>query len=114
MPILSTVTKDIPINKIYISNELLHRNDLNHKKLQTKLVNTKETINKKISNLSNVQSLKNITNYKTLFVVQDNENLSNQRKKLNTDFKKIIKPSKEEISNHKEYLKQSLKKNFYN
>ena len=89
-PILSTVTQDIPVNKIYISNELLLGNDLNHKKLQTKLVNTKETINKKISNLSNVQSLKNITNYKTLFVVQDNENLSNQRKKLSTDFKKII------------------------
>ncbi len=89
-PILSTVTQDIPVNKIYISNELLLGNDLNHKKLQTKLVNTKETISKKISNLSNVQSLKNITNYKTLFVVQDNENLSNQRKKLSTDFKKII------------------------
>ena len=29
-------------------------------------------------------------------------------------FKKIVKPSKEEISNHKEYLKQSLKKNFFN
>ena len=96
-PILSTVTKDIPINKIYISNELLLGNDLNHKKLQTKLVNTKETINKKISNLSNVQSLKNITNYKTLFVVQDNENLSNQRKKLSTDFKKIIAAYKPEI-----------------
>ena len=72
-------------------------NDLNHKKLQTKLVNTKETINKKISNLSNVQSLKNITNYKTLFVVQDNENLSNQRKKLSIDFKKIIAAYKPEI-----------------
>ncbi len=29
-------------------------------------------------------------------------------------FKKIIKPSKEEILNHKEYLKQRLKKNFFN
>ena len=29
-------------------------------------------------------------------------------------FKKIIKPSKEEILNHKEYLKQNLKKNFFN
>ena len=96
-PILSTVTQDISINKIYISNELLLGNDLNHKKLQTKLVNTKETINKKISNLSNVQSLKNITNYKTLFVVQDNENLSNQRKKLSTDFKKIIAAYNPEI-----------------
>ena len=96
-PILSTVTEDIPINKINISNELLVGNDLNHKKLQTKLVNTKETINKKISNLSNVQSLKNITNYKTLFVVQDNENLSNQRKKLSTDFKKIIAAYNPEI-----------------
>ena len=28
-------------------------------------------------------------------------------------FKKIIKPSKEEILNHKEYLRQSLKKNFF-
>ena len=28
-------------------------------------------------------------------------------------FKKIIKPSKEEILNHKEYLKKSLKKNFF-
>ena len=96
-PILSTVTQDISINKIYISNELFLGNDLNHKKLQTKLVNTKETINKKISNLSNVQSLKNITNYKTLFVVQDNENLSNQRKKLSTDFKKIIAAYNPEI-----------------
>ncbi len=96
-PILSTVTQDIPVNKIYISNELLLGNDLNHKKLQTKLVNTKETRNKKISNLSNVQSLKNITNYKTLFVVQDSENLSNQRKKLSTDFKKIIAAYKPEI-----------------
>ena len=97
LPILSTVTQDISINKIYISNELFLGNDLNHKKLQTKLVNTKETINKKISKLSNVQSLKNITNYKTLFVVQDNENLSNQRKKLSTDFKKIIAAYNPEI-----------------
>ena len=29
-------------------------------------------------------------------------------------FKKIIRPSKDEILNHKEYLKQSLKKNFFN
>ena len=103
-PILSTVTEDIPINKINISNELLVGNDLNHKKLQTKLINTKETINKKISNLSNVQSLKNITNYKTLFVVQDNENLSNQRKKLSTDFKKIIAAYNPEIK----YLNRSI------
>ena len=96
-PIFSTVTQDISINKIYISNELFLGNDLNHKKLQTKLVNTKETINKKISNLSNVQSLKNITNYKTLFVLLDNENLSNQRKKLSTDFKKIIAAYNPEI-----------------
>ena len=29
-------------------------------------------------------------------------------------FKKVIKPSVEEIKNHKEYLKQSLKKNYFN
>ena len=30
-----------------------------------------------------------------------------------TYFKKIIKPSQEELKNHKEYLKQNLKKNFF-
>ena len=29
-------------------------------------------------------------------------------------FKKVIKPSVEELKNHKEYLKQSLKKNYFN
>ena len=29
-------------------------------------------------------------------------------------FKKIIKPTKDEIINHKEYLKQNLKKNYFN
>ena len=97
LPILDTVTEDISINNVYISNKLLLGNDLNHKKLQTKLVNTKETLKNKISNLSNVQSLKNITNYKTLFVVQNNENLSNQGKKLSADFKKIIAAYNPEI-----------------
>ena len=30
-----------------------------------------------------------------------------------TYFKKVIKPSEKEINNHKEYLKQNLKKNFF-
>ena len=97
LSILNTVTEDISIKEIYISNKLLLGNDLNHKKLQTKLVNTKETLKNKISNLSNVQSLKNITNYKTLFVVQNNENLSNQGKKISADFKKIIAAYNPEI-----------------
>ena len=29
-------------------------------------------------------------------------------------FKKVIKPSSEELKNHKEYLKQNLKKNYFN
>ena len=29
-------------------------------------------------------------------------------------FKKIVKPSEEELKNHKEYLKQNLKKNYFN
>ena len=29
-------------------------------------------------------------------------------------FKKIVKPTEEELSNHKEYLKQNLKKNYFN
>ena len=31
-----------------------------------------------------------------------------------TYFKKIVKPSVEELKNHKEYLKQNLKKNYFN
>ena len=41
-------------------------------------------------------------------------NIQEQSETINSNvayFKKIVKPSKEEISNHKEYLKQSLKKN---
>ena len=44
-------------------------------------------------------------------------NIEEQSETINSNvayFKKIVKPSKEEISNHKEYLKQSLKKNFFN
>ena len=43
-------------------------------------------------------------------------NIQDQTETINSNvayFKKIIKPSKEEILNHKEYLKQSLKKNFF-
>ena len=44
-------------------------------------------------------------------------NIQEQSETINSNvayFKKIVKPSKEEISNHKEYLKQSLKKNYFN
>ena len=44
-------------------------------------------------------------------------NIEEQSETINSNvtyFKKIVKPSKEEILNHKEYLKQSLKKNFFN
>ena len=44
-------------------------------------------------------------------------NIQEQSEIINSNvayFKKIVKPSKEEILNHKEYLKQSLKKNFFN
>jgi DNA polymerase-3 subunit epsilon len=45
---------------------------------------------------------------------------SNEREKLNIDLndliycKKIIYPTKEELTNHQQYLKSSLKKNFFN
>ena len=48
-------------------------------------------------------NLKNETNEKTIM----NSNNNNQY------YKKIIKPSEEEIKLHKEYLKSSLKKNFF-
>jgi DNA polymerase-3 subunit epsilon len=44
-------------------------------------------------------------------------NIQEQSETINSNvayFKKIVKPSKEEILNHKEYLKQNLKKNFFN
>ena len=97
LPTLSNVTESIPIKEINISNTFLQENDLNPKKLQTKLVNTKETTKIKISNLPDVQVLKNITNYKTLFITQNDENLSTQEKVLSTDFKKIIAAYNPEI-----------------
>ena len=97
LPTFSNVTESIPIKEINISNTILQKNDLNPRKLQTKLVNTKETTKIKISDLSNVQVLKNITNYKTLFIRQNDENLSTQEKKLSTDFKKIIAAYNPEI-----------------
>ena len=97
LPTFSNVTERIPIKEVNISNTILQKNDLNPRKLQTKLVNIKETKKIKISNLSNVQVLKNITNYKTLFIKQNDENLSTQEKKLSTDFKKIIAAYNPEI-----------------
>ena len=40
--------------------------------------------------------------------IETNNNLDNQY------FKKVIKPSHEEIKNHKEYLQKNLKKNYFN
>ena len=97
LPNFSNVIESIPIKDINISNTILQKNDLNPRKLQTKLVNTKETTKIKISDLSNVQVLKNITNYKALFIKQNDENLSTQEKKLSTDFKKIIAAYNPEI-----------------
>jgi len=47
------------------------------------------------------------------------QNEDNQKIKINSNsknqyYKKIIKPSEEELNLHKEYLKSSLKKNFFN
>ena len=45
---------------------------------------------------------------------QNNVNEKTEKGNLNVAyFKKIIKPSKDEIANHKEYLNQNLKKNFF-
>ena len=44
-------------------------------------------------------------------------NIQEQSETINSNvayFKKIVKPSKEEILNHKKYLNQNLKKNFFN
>ena len=47
--------------------------------------------------------------------LQDSDQESSEKLSANVGyFKKIIKPSKEELSNHANYLKENLKKNFFN
>ena len=48
------------------------------------------------------------------FQNEDNEKDNNNSNNTNQYYKKIIKPSEEELKLHKEYLKSSLKKNFFN
>jgi len=46
---------------------------------------------------------------------QSEEVATNQKDNTNMDYyKKIVKPSDEELKKHREYLKDSLKKNFFN
>jgi len=44
----------------------------------------------------------------------DNEEVSKSLNKVNAYFKKVVKPTEEEIKLHKDYLKKDLKKNFFN
>ena len=46
-------------------------------------------------------------NFKNINEIEKNDNLGNQY------FKKVIKPSTEEIENHKDYLQKNLKKNYF-
>ena len=48
------------------------------------------------------------------FQSQDNAKLGTNSNESNMYYKKIIKPTDEEIKQHKDYLKKSLKKNFFN
>ena len=48
------------------------------------------------------------------FQNEDNEKIITDLKNMNQYYKKIIKPTEEELRLHKEYLKSSLKKNFFN
>ena len=47
------------------------------------------------------------------FKNEDNKKIIINSKNINQYYKKIIKPTEEEIRLHKEYLKSSLKKNFF-
>ena len=47
------------------------------------------------------------------FQNEDNEKIKIDSNKVNQYFKKIVRPTEEEIKKHKEYLKSSLKKNFF-
>ena len=48
------------------------------------------------------------------FKNQDNEKIDLDLNKKSLYFKKIIKPTEEEMQKHKKYLKTNLKKNFFN
>ena len=48
------------------------------------------------------------------FQNQDNEKIIINSNESSQYYKKVIKPSEEEIKLHKEYLKKNLKKNFFN
>ena len=48
------------------------------------------------------------------FQTKSEENLNEDKNNLKNYFKKIITPSSKELKLHKEYLKNSLKKNFFN
>ena len=58
----------------------------------------------------------NLTDQKepTLNFQDSNIEKKDKSKSNITYFKKIVKPSVEELKNHKEYLKQNLKKNYFN
>ena len=46
---------------------------------------------------------------------QNDAKVLKETNQLNTDYyKKIVKPTIEELQNHKQYIKQNLKKNFFN
>ena len=47
------------------------------------------------------------------FSIQEKINNQNINKKINY-FKKVIKPTEEELNNHSHYLKTQIKKNFFN
>jgi len=48
-----------------------------------------------------------------IFEFQDNELSKQSFKKANTYSKKIIKPTEKELSEHKEFIKKNLKRNFF-
>ena len=47
------------------------------------------------------------------FKNQDNEKVESSKTQSNQYYKKVIKPSEEELALHKSYLKSNLKKNFF-
>ena len=47
------------------------------------------------------------------FQNEDNEKITINSNKVSQHYKKIVRPTEEELKKHKEYLKSSLKKNFF-
>ena len=69
---------------------------------------------KNVSSDNLIKGWNRIYKYKTDFSQTLNNDMEKKIKKIESYYKKIIKPSSAEIEEHKKFLKNNLKKNYFN